>query len=69
MSVPMMELIVEPIRDNDQIRCFLRTGFWEKRCLTLSNNTNPKGKYLASIWSHKGAGKARAASFQGEEPG
>ena len=54
MSAPMVEVTVEQIRDKDQISCF-GTGVWGKRCLTLSNNTNPKGKYLASM-PHKGAG-------------
>ena len=68
MSVPMMEVIVEQIRDKDQKKkkkkkiklVVFGTGVWGKRCLTLSNNTNPKGKYLASM-PHKGAkGRRRA---------
>ena len=42
------------------------TGVWVKRCLTLSNNTNPKGKYLASI-PHKGAGNKSCVIPRGED--
>ena len=41
------------------------TGVWGKRCLTLSNNTNPKEKYLASM-PHKRAGNKNCVIPRGE---
>ena len=42
------------------------TGVWGKRYLTLSNNTNPKGKYLASM-PHKGVGNKSCVIPRGED--
>ena len=42
------------------------TGVWGKRCLTLSNDTNPKEKYLASM-PHKGAGNKSCVIPRGED--